>query len=99
MEIITENNQLEQKELLNLVQTISKKYDEFERRRSSQLNDIRMVRNAIYDMNIPAVNAWNTGISLPDAATALFTALSSPPQQGTCILASLMLFMSFAAKI
>lgn len=66
MEIITEDTQLNANEQISLVQTICKKYDEYEDRRSSQLNDIRTVRHAIYDLNIPHVNAWNTGISLPD---------------------------------
>ena len=59
-------NQINEQEEANLVRTICKKYDEYENRRSTQLSDIKMVRNAIYDMDIPVRNDWNTLMTLPD---------------------------------
>ena len=53
-------------EQVNLVNIICKKYDEYENRRASQLSDIRTVRNAIYDIDLPYSNAWDTKMSLPD---------------------------------
>ena len=53
-------------EQVNLVNIICKKYDEYENRRASQLSDIRTVRNAIYDIDLPYPNAWDTKMSLPD---------------------------------
>lgn len=68
MEILTQDltKKLDTGEQVNLVQTICKKYDEYENRRSAQLNDIRMVRNAIYDLDMARLNAWDTRMSLPD---------------------------------
>ncbi len=68
MEIIQEDltKKLSEGEQTQLVQSICSKYDEFERRRSSQLNDIKVVRSAIYDLNMPHYNAWETRMSLPD---------------------------------
>lgn len=43
--------------------------------------------------------ATRSETDLPEAATARFTACSSPPQQGTLILATVMLLISFAARI
>ena len=53
-------------EQVNLVNIICKKYDEYENRRASQLSDIRTVWNAIYDIDLPYSNAWDTKMSLPD---------------------------------
>ncbi len=68
MEIIQEDltKKLNEGEQVRLVQTICSKYDEFERRRNSQLHDIKIVKNAIYDLNMPHYNAWETKMSLPD---------------------------------
>ena len=68
MEIIQEDltKKLSEGEQTQLVQSICSKYDEFERRRSSQLYDIKVVRSAIYDLNMPHYNAWETRMSLPD---------------------------------
>lgn len=59
-------NQIDDTEEINLVSTVCKKYDEYENRRSTQLSDIKMVRNAIYDMDVPHHNVWSTLMSLPD---------------------------------
>ena len=53
-------------EEVNLVNTICKKFDDFENRRSSQLSDIKMIKNAIYDFEYPRINSWDTRMSLPD---------------------------------
>ncbi len=68
MEIQTDDltRELSLGEEVNLVNTICKRYDDFENRRSSQLSDIKMVRNAIYDVDYPRINAWDTKMSLPD---------------------------------
>ena len=49
-----------------LLGNIIKKYDYYEDARSSQLTDNRLVKYAIYDADIPKVNAWDCHIQLPD---------------------------------
>ena len=49
-----------------LLGNIIKKYDYYEDVRSSQLTDNRLVKYAIYDADIPKVNAWDCHIQLPD---------------------------------
>lgn len=49
-----------------LLANIIKKYDYYEDARSSQLEDNRLVKYAIYDTDIPKVNAWDCHIQLPD---------------------------------
>ena len=49
-----------------LLGNIIKKYDYYEDARSSQLSDNRLVKYAIYDTDIPKVNAWDCHIQLPD---------------------------------
>ena len=68
MELLTQDliMQLNIGEQANLVQTICKKYDEFEKRRNSQLTDIKRVRNAVYDVDLARQDSWNTKLSLPD---------------------------------
>lgn len=49
-----------------LLGNIIKKYDSYQDARSSQLADNRLVKYAIYDADIPKVNAWDCHIQLPD---------------------------------
>ncbi len=49
-----------------LTSNIVQKYDYYENDRSAQLSDNRLVRYAIYDSDIPKVNAWDCKIQLPD---------------------------------
>ena len=49
-----------------LISNIVEKYDYYENDRSTQLSDNRLVRYAIYDSDIPKVNAWDCKIQLPD---------------------------------
>lgn len=53
-------------EELLLVQKIPKKYDDFEDGRREQLDDIKLLRDAIYKNQIPAINGWDSKIELPD---------------------------------
>lgn len=64
IDIDTNNiNDIEEQFLLG---NIIKKYDYYEDSRSSQLADNRLVKYAIYDADIPKVNAWDCHIQLPD---------------------------------
>lgn len=49
-----------------LVGSITDKYDKFDDQRSSQLTDIKLVRDAIYNTDIPKLNGWDSKIELPD---------------------------------
>lgn len=49
-----------------LLGNIIKKYDYYENARSTQLADNRLVKYAIYDSDIPKLNAWDCHIQLPD---------------------------------
>ena len=51
---------------VELVSTITQKYDEFETDRAIQLEDIKLVRNSIYSSKVPKVNEWNTRLEMPD---------------------------------
>ncbi|MBQ8668425.1 hypothetical protein IJ472_01500 [bacterium] len=67
--MISENldkNFLDNVEQQYLLGNIIKKYDYYEDARSSQLTDNRLVKYAIYDADIPKVNAWDCNIQLPD---------------------------------
>jgi hypothetical protein len=59
----TSINYIEEQFLMN---NIIEKYDYYENERSSQLSDNRLVKYAIYNSDIPAVNAWDCRIQLPD---------------------------------
>ena len=61
-----ETNILDSVEEQFLLGNIIKKYDYYEDTRSSQLSDNRLVKYAIYDADIPKVNAWDCHIQLPD---------------------------------
>lgn len=49
-----------------LIQKIPQKYDEFEDTRLEQINDIKLLRDTIYNNQIPQINGWNSKIELPD---------------------------------
>jgi len=57
---------LDADEELLLVQKIPQKYDELESDRSEQLEDIKLVRDTIYNNQIPQINGWDSKIELPD---------------------------------
>jgi hypothetical protein len=49
-----------------LIQKIPTNYDKWEDDRFEQLNDIKLLRNAIYNNQIPRINGWDPKIELPD---------------------------------
>lgn len=49
-----------------LVSCITEKFDRFDSERSSQLTDIKLVRDAIYNSDIPKINGWDNRVVLPD---------------------------------
>lgn len=49
-----------------LVASITEKFDRFNFERSSQLTDIKLVRDAIYNSDIPKLNGWDNKVELPD---------------------------------
>lgn len=57
---------LDADEELLLIQQIPKKYDDLEDSRLEQLNDIKLLRDTIYNNQIPRVNGWDSNIELPD---------------------------------
>lgn len=57
---------LDADEELLLVQKIPQKYDEFEDDRREQLDDIKLVRDTIYNNQISQINGWDSKIELPD---------------------------------
>src|SRR5574344_2766345 len=57
---------LEKDDELLLVQKIPQKYDEFEDDRREQLSDIKILRDTIYNNQIPQINGWASKIELPD---------------------------------
>ena len=62
-DLIVKIDETEEKFLTNM---IIKKYDTLENERMSQLSDIKLVRNSIYNQTIPKINAWESKIELPD---------------------------------
>ncbi len=49
-----------------LVSNIIEKYDKFEGQRNAQLTDIKLVRDAIYNSDVPKINGWDNRVELPD---------------------------------
>lgn len=49
-----------------LVSSIVEKYDKFNDRRSLQLTDMKLIRDAIYNSDVPKINGWDSKIELPD---------------------------------
>lgn len=52
--------------MLYLTNKITTKYDSLEDSRRGQLTDIQLIKNAIYNNQVPPVNEWNTNIKLPE---------------------------------
>lgn len=57
---------LSEEEEILLVKSIPQKFDEFEDTRMEQLNDIKLLRETIYNNQIPQINGWDSKIELPD---------------------------------
>lgn len=68
MKVETEDltQKLTEPEELFLVGNITEKYDKYDDMRAVQLSDIRLVREAIFNSDIPKVNGWDSKIELPD---------------------------------
>ena len=68
MKVETEDltQKLTEPEELFLVGNITEKYDKYDDMRAMQLSDIRLVREAIFNSDIPKVNGWDSKIELPD---------------------------------
>lgn len=49
-----------------LVRDITEKYDRYDDLRASQITDNRIMRDTIYNTDIPKLNGWDNKISLPD---------------------------------
>ena len=49
-----------------LTAEITKKYDKYDDLRSSQIADNRIMRDAIYNNDIPRLNGWDDKVTLPD---------------------------------
>ena len=49
-----------------LVSNIADKYERFNDFRNSQLTDIKLIRDAIYNADVPKLNGWDNRIQLPD---------------------------------
>ena len=49
-----------------LIGNITKKFDKYDEERNSQLTDIKLVRDAIYNSEIPRLNGWDNKVELPD---------------------------------
>lgn len=63
-EDLTKTLSLDEEQIL--VQKIPQNYDELENTRLEQLNDIKLVRETIYNNQIPQINGWDSKIELPD---------------------------------
>lgn len=57
---------LKKDEEILLVQKIPQKYDDLEDDRQEQIEDIKILRDTIYNNQIPQINGWNSKIELPD---------------------------------
>lgn len=57
---------LDANEEILLIQKIPQKYDDLEDSRLEQLNDIKTLRDTIYNNQIPQINGWDSKIELPD---------------------------------
>lgn len=49
-----------------LVSNIIEKFDKFDEQRSAQLTDIKLVRDAIYNSDVPKINGWDNRVELLD---------------------------------
>ena len=66
IETIDLTTKLNPEEETLITNSIVNKYDSFEDSRTSQLNDIKAIRSAIYDATIPRINAWEYKMQLPE---------------------------------
>lgn len=57
---------LDADEEILLVKKIPNKFDDLENDRREQLNDIKILRDTIYNNQIPQINGWDSKIELPD---------------------------------
>lgn len=57
---------LNSEEEVLLIKKIPQRYDELEDDRQEQLEDIKVLRNTIYNNQIPQINGWDSNIELPD---------------------------------
>lgn len=58
--------QIDELEESYLVDRITKKFDNYEGVRSSQIADLAAVRNSIYEIKSPIYGAWNSRVDLPN---------------------------------
>ena len=65
-EIVESNKNLDENEERYMVGKIAALYEKFNDMRNSQLSDIKMIRNAIYNSDLPRANGWDSRIELPD---------------------------------
>lgn len=66
IDISDETKNLAENDEKFLVGCITEKFDRFDSERSSQLTDIKLVRDAIYNSDIPKINGWDNRVVLPD---------------------------------
>ena len=55
-----------------LVRDITEKYDRYDDLRASQITDNRIMRDTIYNTDIPKLNGWDNKISLPDICCHMY---------------------------
>ncbi len=58
--------QIDELEESHLVDRITRKFDNYESTRSSQISDLAAVRNAIYEIKSPVRGAWDSRVDLPN---------------------------------
>ena len=58
--------QIDELEESHLVDRITRKFDNYESTRSSQISDLAAVRNAIYEIKSPVRGAWDSKVELPN---------------------------------
>lgn len=58
--------QIDELEESHLVDRITRKFDNYESARSSQIADIAAVRNSIYEIKSPVHGAWDSKVDLPN---------------------------------
>lgn len=58
--------QIDELEESHLVDRITRKFDNYEGTRSSQIADLASVRNAIYEIKSPVRGAWDSKVDLPN---------------------------------
>ena len=58
--------QIDELEESHLVDRITRKFDNYDSTRSSQISDLAAVRNAIYEIKSPVRGAWDSKVDLPN---------------------------------